>query len=402
MKISHLVERAKNVKYTMWIFCALLVLSYLGQNITLPLAEASFGDHFGIYFVVWFESLLFNIVFWPAVAFQFFYSKTLTKSMLHYCKKDHLLFIGTGFFDAINGILICSCVSLSRVSGPLQNILMQTSFFFGVSATWFFLRRKRVSIPWMLLTGALVATGIIIGLVPSFVSGQFSSSSWIWPVLLVVAQIPGAAMNTCMNAISDRWKKYLPILNKVCDEERPLLPEASPKTAIQNEVPSFSYPLILAFESLYQFIFVSLCFWSDFVPGFGTSANINEWATTLWFDISCFFWPGYGGDKSYYTTLLCCAFALAYCASYYWTQAIMDRKSNILVVFAATIAGPIAIIFWLIFPSLDVWAGGTPPTTMDIIFSLACLPFMCAGTFLYGWKGEKDVSKSVQVLGEIN
>ena len=62
--------------------CTASVCGALGQTAGLPLFIASFaspkGLSTGVYFVVFFASCLFNVVFWPVVLFQSYVSHTRT------------------------------------------------------------------------------------------------------------------------------------------------------------------------------------------------------------------------------------------------------------------------------------------------------------------------------------
>src|SRR6266404_5041143 len=85
------------------LFCVLSVLGMAGQQISLPLYLATFHQHGGPYFVLWFCSLMFALCF-GAFSAVLRYRGGLTPEMLQV--KWHAGMAAAGMFDAFNGLLV--------------------------------------------------------------------------------------------------------------------------------------------------------------------------------------------------------------------------------------------------------------------------------------------------------
>jgi hypothetical protein len=53
------------------------------------------------------------------------------------------------------------------------------------------------------------------------------------------------------------------------------------------------------------------------------------------------------------------------------------------------------VIFWLIFPGLNAWAGGHPYEHIDIVCDVMSLPFLVAGIAVFRFQEKKHDNPTV-------
>eukprot|EP01096_Ripella_sp_DP13-Kostka_P015701 TRINITY_DN743_c0_g1_i1.p1 TRINITY_DN743_c0_g1~~TRINITY_DN743_c0_g1_i1.p1 ORF type:complete len:383 (+),score=143.23 TRINITY_DN743_c0_g1_i1:484-1632(+) len=336
----------------------LSILSAVGQGVFLPLFEASFakGDG-GVYYVLFVSALAFNFIYWPLSFYDYFVEKSLTMAMIKH--KPYMLFL-LGFCDALNGLLVVYAASLSRTPGDLQALLGQVYIPFTLLFSRLFLK-KRYSGAQMY--GAFVViVGVLVSLTPLFLSffddastiTSLTTSNIIWSCVFVLAFVPGTLMN-------------------IIEEE------------IFKEFKTFNVNYMLAQESLYQFLTVMALFWTDCIPGFGTHANIEEWWQSFMFSFQCTFAPWtleFVGNCDY-SLMYGLLFTMSYVSSYTTSALLVKTTSANTVAIIGSIPPSLVLFFWAAFPSLYAWAGGSPYTWVDILFSFMSLLVVIPGALMF-------------------
>ena len=155
----------------------------------------------------------------------------------------------------------------------------------------------------------------------------------------------------------------------------------------------FDNVYLLAWESLYQVLTVMLLFWTDIIPGFGTSTSIEQWATRLGDGLTCFFAPwNTNVDHCDFCFLTGSLFTMAYCFSYIFGSQLMKYGSANATAIVSSVSPAFIAFFWIIFSGLNKWAGGKPSTSLEIICYIISVPLIITGIILYR-KSEKEQIK---------
>jgi len=349
----------------------------------LPLYLSTFGDNGGPYFVLWFCSFCFTLLF--GMISLFLYSRgAITTEMRSLRWHPYLALVGLS--DSWNGFLIVYSSPLSRTSGPLQSILGQTFIPFTLLFSRFLL--GKVYTCRQLVGAFIVIAGAFIALAPMFKrvhDGTYSTNNeyWWWPLLFCLGQVPGSLMNIFGELQQQRFTEL---------------------TKQRMSVMYFQFV-----ESFYQLCSMSIFFWLDILPNFGSSSNLAGFNENYKFGWKCFF----GTDSAVLLSDRCKSysggfgslFVFFYMMSYIFSTLLtMYASANLVSVVAAT--GPVlALLFWYAFPSVNDWADGTPYSldSLDGICNILALPFMLAGVALYRYhedttQREPREAESIQLL----
>jgi len=134
---------------------------------------------------------------------------------------------------------------------------------------------------------------------------------------------------------------------------------------------------------------MTILFWFDLLPNYGTSTNIAEFNEHFSSGFRCFF----GADSAIQTSVRCSSdcggfgilFVLFYMMSYiFGTGLTLFRSANLLSV-AIGLSPVIAMVFWYAFPSVNSWAGGTnyPLDSFDGLANILAMPIMIAGIYTF-------------------
>jgi hypothetical protein len=334
------------------------ILGMAGQQIMLPLFLATLGGSTGIYFILLICCVLFNVVFWPIVAYRFKTGKIDIEGLK---MTSHWKLILVGIFDALNGILIVYASVMNRTPGPLQAILGQSVIPFTMLLSIPILRKRYTGNQ---LIGAIITFfGIAISLIPVFMHiGKSNYSNFYWPIVFLIGNIPGVLMNIYEENIFRETNKRYDIY------------------------------YLLAMESFYQLITILCLFWIDILPEFGTSHSMKEWIEMIHNGSICFF-TGHGTSKCSISGIIGLGFAVSYCFSYIYGAMVMRHASANSNAFAISISPVIVVSFWMIFPSLNSWAGGNPYTKLDIICDLLALIPLVIGAGLFRYYETKQEKK---------
>lgn len=372
-------------------------LGWVGQGIGLPLFLATFESTegklvTGPYFIVSFISLLFVAVFWPLVAAPLWRGELRRECVYARTWRGGGKLFFYGACGGANGLLSVYSSSTSRVPGALQPILRQSTLLFTVLGSRLFLKKRY---GWGQLGAAcLVLLGIGVSLLPTIGqllhhanqtsahvatgganeaadaadaggaaafavaaaagSGASGLGAALWPLAMTLACAPVAAMNIVQESIFD-------------------------------DLPAFSVPFLLATTSLAQAGFIHVCFWSDVLPGFGTSADLGAFWANMAHGYGCFFEPASSENPA--RCYLCLPLGLAYLASlagslFYGSKVVLLASAN-LQALLITLASASCIYFWLVFRGIATWSGGGGYSLADVVTtSLALLP-LAAGVILF-------------------
>ena len=343
----------------------LSVIFSSGQSIGLVLFLGSFNGLTGVYFVLFFCSLSFTIIF-TLFALWFGYKKQITESMRSIRWIKYMLVVG--IFDAANGFLIVFSSHGSRVPPALSSILIQSiipfTFIFSKSLLPKTYRLKHI------LSVVVVMFGIVFSLIPTFkrmIDGTATTElkdGWYWPFIFIIGCIPAALMNIVQEQLQVKYTQQA--------------------RENQEGITRFSVMYFQAVESTFQFGTIALCFALDIVPSFGTSKDIHSFWTSFSSGFKCFFNDRNltSGRCSYAggTGLL---FIISYLGVYITGTFLTDHVSANWLSILSSISPLIATSFWFIFPSVNRWAGVGDMDAWDIGFSLGALPIILIGMFFY-------------------
>jgi drug/metabolite transporter (DMT)-like permease len=361
------IGRTLHISFTIVaiVMSVLNILASSGQSIGLVLFLASFDGLTGVYFVLFFCSLSFTIVF-TILALWFGYKKQITKSMLSIRWIKYMLIVGV--FDALNGFLIVFSSQGTRVPPALSSILIQSIIPF----TFIFskiLLPKIYRLSHMLSVG-IVMIGITFSLIPTFKRIHDGSAKtvlqdgWYWPFIFILGCLPAALMNIVQEQLQIKYTQQA--------------------RENQERITRFSVMYFQAVESTFQFGTIALCFALDLVPGFGTSKDIGSFWDSFSKGFRCLF-----NDHSLtkgrcdYAGATGLLFIISYLGTYITGTFLTDHVSANWLSILTSISPLIATSFWFIFPSVNHWAQVGNMDGWDIGFSLGALAIIVVGMFLY-------------------
>lgn len=344
------------------------IIGTVGQLVLLPLFIATFGGSTGVYFIVFFASFLFNVIFWPIVIIQWLRKKLVFPSNY---RSQHWIVVVIGICDALNGLLVVYSSVADRTPGALQAILSQSVIPFTLLFSIPILKKRYSGM--QLVGGVLSFLGIVISLIPTFISIKHTGSfAFYWPGIFLIGNVPAVLMNIFEEKVFKDTKKEYDIF------------------------------LLLAYESLYQFLTITLLFWVDIIPGFGTSKDLPAWWKLIEDGAVCFFAPNHASfHLCYYSAALGIFFVASYSFSYIYGSLVMKHASANSNALATTLSPLLVVIFWMIFPGVNKWAGGNPYTHVDLICNLCSLPPLLFGVCWFRYhekKREESDSEKKELL----
>lgn len=336
-----------------------------GQSIGLVLFLGSFNGLTGVYFVLFFCSLSFTIVF-SLMSVWFGYKKQITRSMLSTRWIKFMLLVGV--FDAANGFLIVFSSHGSRVPPALSSILVQSIIPFTFILSKILLPKQY---HWRhIFSVALVMFGVVFSLVPT-IKRMFEGTTptelqhgWYWPFIFIIGCVPAALMNIVQEQLQIKFTQQA--------------------RENQEKITRFSVMYFQAVESTFQFATIALGFGLDLLPDFGTSDNIEAFWTSFSNGFKCFFNDSsLSGGRCGYAGATGTLFIVSYLATYITGTFLTDHVSANWLSILSSISPLIATSFWFIFPSINHWAGVGLMDGWDIGFSLGALPIILIGMFIY-------------------
>jgi len=356
-------------------------IGWIGQNIGLPLFLATFEDMegklvTGPYFVLAFCAIAFVLPYVPLAAVQAWRGE-LKHEWVYACTcrgGARLFFMGA--CNGMTGLLLVYSASTTRVPGALQPILRQSTLLFTVIGSRIALG-KRYS--WRQLGAVgLVLLGIGISLVPTMEQASAHANNatlyangWqhhsllleqtvapvaqaLWSCALVLGCAPIAAMNLMQESLFD-------------------------------EFPSFSVPFLQLITSLWQPVVIGLCWWTDILPGFGTSGSIRAFGENIIGGSTCIFTPAASAnpDRCRLCAPLCALYLASYLLSYFFGSHVTRLASANLQSLLVTTASACTIFFWFGFPSITRWSGGRLYSTEDVLITSAALVPLFGGILAF-------------------
>jgi len=366
------------------ILSILNVLFASGQSIGLVLFLGSFNGLTGVYFVLFFCSLSFTIIF-AIFALWFGYKKQITHSMLSFRWIKYMLIVGV--FDAFNGFLFVFSSHGSRVPPALSSILIQAMIPFTFLFSKILLPKKY---KWLhIFSVSIVLIGVTFSLIPTFkrmhdgTAETELKNGWYWPFIFILGCIPGALMNI--------FQEQLQVTYTQQAREN------------QENITRFSVMYFQAVESAFQFGTIALFFALDLIPSFGTSKDISSFWTSFSNGFECFFNDSnLSGGRCSYAAATGILFIISYLGVYVTGTFLTDHVSANWLSILSAISPLISTSFWFIFPAINKWAGVGKMDGWDIGFSLGALPIILIGTFFYRHGGTDRKSEEENHLHDEN
>jgi len=371
-----------NFRLAAIILSILCVLFNTGQTIGVALFLASFQDLTGVYFVAFFTAFSYGSVCCVAACW-FAYKGQITPALREWRWIRYMFYVS--IFDAANAILTTSSSHGSRVPPTLQAILSQILIPFTFIFSKFLLRKKYT---WLhIFSVCLVVIGVAFSLVPTFkrmhdrTTDTTLKHGWYWPFIFILGCIPSAVKTIIQEQLQVKFTE--------CVRER------------QEKITRYSVVYFQAVETMMQVTLITLCFALDFVPGFGTSENIQEWWTSFSNGFLCFFninhSPGDRCPAAVGTGVLfisCCLLASTI------GTFLTDHISANWLAIVSSISPMLSTAFWFIFPAINRWAGGET-TIWDIGFNLGALPIIFFGIFFYESGGtDRESDEETPLIAE--
>ena len=357
------------------------VAGLAGQSISLPLYLSALENAGGPYFVLWLCGLAFTVIFgvWSA-CLAIAQSGNIHPSMLRL--KWHPLMLAVGLADALNGVFIVYSSNVERVPGPTQAVLGLTALPFTLVFSKILLRR--VYNARQLLGAGFVFAGLVLIVAPQLhlaATGDASFSSavaWWWPLIYLLGQVPGALMNVLQEKLQFDFR---------------LAAKAAQLAPSDREFSAIYFQFV---ESFYQWVFLCAFFFFDLIPNFGISHNLDDFAASFRSGWKCFMNSGDEtmteySDRCAYAGGLGTLFIAAYVVTYVFsTLATRHASANLLATATSTLPAVIALLFWLLAPAANTWAGGSSPSAWEIGFNVGSLALSVPGMCIYYYFTKPD------------
>lgn len=251
-----------SIGFTMTLFVIISIIANTGQQITLPIFLSTLGNGSGPYFVLWFCSFAFTILFGAMTLLSECKKREITREMLMFRWHPYIALVS--LMDAASAFLIVYSSPLSRTSGPVQAIAGQTIIPFTMLFSHDVLKKRYSNA--QIFGCILVMISAFIALVPVFQRAQdgtykIESGTWWWPMIFAFGQVPGALTNIMQEKTQAKFRE------ETCQR--------------------FSIIYFQFARSFYQVIFLSLFFWLDFIPEFGTSSDLSDFSNNFRFGWQC-------------------------------------------------------------------------------------------------------------------
>jgi uncharacterized membrane protein len=390
----------------LWFFGGITVLGGTGQLMFLPFWLSTFDGHPNPYFILFFAGLMFNIIFWTA-CIPGIWNGSITREMMHL--KWHPYMAMIGICDALNGFGAVYNSSTTRVSGPLQSILLQSTLIFTVILSKMFLKHKLKFEQWVSVLITLI--GVSLGLMPIWIKvasheGNVNSAGWYYSMFFLLACIPGAGMNVAVEVLQRHWiADTTTIKNKIdtnTNTNNNIIGDGGDGSGSSHghghdadgDKPKFSIVYLQAVESLYQFAFFVLFFWLDLVPIFGSSSSLTEWRSNFIGGFTCFFNSspsvlGAETSRCYLNAAFGIPFMLSYALNYLASGFVTQYGSANWLALTAVLPTIFVNFIWLLFPKWTNWTGGN---TDDLSWQwmMAATFLIVFGVFLFNHNKPRD------------
>lgn len=379
---------------TLTIFAAIYILCDLGMYIFLPIYLSTFGNLVGAYFSLWIIAF-FLMIFFIIISIIGIIRKTIPLSMLEL--KWWFYPILMGLCNTIFGILFVYSAFLSRVSGPLQAILIQLIFFPTLILSKIFLKKTYNKLQYMGII--FVFIGILISLIPNFFNlNEAYVQSWFWLSIRMLASIPNSLGGIFQEKFQIKYIKQMEKNNNNLNDDNFInmelkINDQSKENISKSEIKNIIYSpyLLQAFQFFWHWISLTIFFWIDILPGFGSTKNIKSFWEIFSFNFKCFFGTSYAidiYDKCSLSGLFGFCFIILFIIFTIINTYLTQYSTANFVSLISEIAPLLAVIFWFTFKSINIWAGGSHFTYLDIIFSIIALCVIIIGSSIFQYKDQ--------------
>jgi len=225
------------------------------------------------------------------------------------------------------------------------------------------LLKKRYN--WKQIAGASVTIiGLGISMIPVLLDVETGGSAF-WPLIYIVGM-----------AIYVLWG-------------------ITEESIFRDNLNKFDRYYLMAYDCSYQFIIVLLLFWTDIIPDFGTSSSFSQWDQSMINGFTCFMAPSYSSNPSCsYCSLLGILYAVSFYLSYIYAAAIMQSSSANSNAILSGIYPVLVVYFWILFPDLNNWAGGSTYDIDSIMYYSVSLPIITIGVIIFR-RYEQDDFKEI-------
>eukprot|EP01138_Halocafeteria_seosinensis_P000400 gb/GECG01000413.1/.p1 GENE.gb/GECG01000413.1/~~gb/GECG01000413.1/.p1 ORF type:complete len:431 (+),score=32.07 gb/GECG01000413.1/:1-1293(+) len=345
------------------IWALLLVIGQTTQNVSLPIWNDSLGNNGGPYFILFYATAMYSVLFFAAVLVLCYQGK-IKRTDIEY---PQLPLILIGVCDAANGILVVYASSPARTAPFLQSILGNFTIPMTILFRYLILK-KRDNWKQLACAGAVLG-GLFLSLVPSIFglnkgkgpekSDQTGAARILWPLAFMIAFVPAAIMNVIEEkALKDKIPSKESSNDRSLEMGEALLSSERGvnSTAIKEDLDragcqepaELNQVWLLAFTSLYQFITIGLTFWTDIIPGFGISGDIHTFGHSFVAGFKCNFGGESCGSSAFaFSTVFIGAYMLSYIAGAALLRS--DENGATWQAIVVTLVTPLGALFWTLF-----------------------------------------------------
>ncbi|XP_071944136.1 crt homolog 3-like [Antedon mediterranea] len=346
------------------------VITNVAMNVSLPLYSESMDktntngtnrvDEYPVLFLssFWFPFVFFSIVFLNS------WCQGCSSMRSSVPQRTMIL---CGALNSVNGLLVVYASDPTRTAPELQAVLSTSIIPFTVVCRYLILR-KGVG------KGRLVCTVVV--LIGLFISLE--------PVIFDVDQSTSSSSDSLSESSSSGTRVMWPFLFALGFLPLGIFNVVIEKELKKDDTESF---IFLAWIQLYNFIFILLLFWTDFIPGFGAASNPSEFWDHFVYGTKCM----YGQDPECHSaTYLSLLFIVSYClANLFIILLVRFAEGAIYLVIVQSLVTPCGAIFWTFFkpePSFH-WH---PVFNLATGFTLLGLVIMVPAVVMYNYLGKKD------------
>ncbi|XP_071944135.1 crt homolog 3-like [Antedon mediterranea] len=356
------------------------VITNVAMNVSLPIYSESMDktntngtnrvDEYPVLFLssFWFPFVFFSIVFLNS------WCQGCSSMRSSVPQRTMVL---CGALTSTSGILMVYASDPTRTAPELQAVLSTSIIPFTVVCRYIILRKGvgkgRLVCTVVVLIGVFISLEPVIFNVDQSTSSSSESSSSgtrvMWPFLFALSFLPFGIYNV---VIEKELKK--------------------------DDTESF---IFLAWIQLYNFVFILLLFWTNFIPGFGAASNPSEFWDHFVSGAKCM----YGQDPECHSaTYLSLLLMVSYClATLFNILLVRFAEGAIYLVIVQSLVTPCGAIFWTFFKSEPSFHWH-PVFNLATGFTLLGLVIMVPAVVMYNYLMKKadDTGSSTILINEVN
>ncbi|XP_069138521.1 crt homolog 2-like [Argopecten irradians] len=286
-------------------------------------------------------------------------------------KSSWKVLVAMGLFTTLNGILVVNASPSDRTPPYLQGILASTVIPYTVLCRLIILR-KGISTVRALCT-CVVLVGLFVSTEPQTfgLDGSGSGDSGttpsalkrvLWPLCFALGFLP------------------IGLSNVFCEKELK-----------KDEGESLGF---ITWTNVFQFVTMVFFFWTDFVPGFGTSDSPSQFFTKFNKGFSCLF---SSADSCHGLAGKAWIFNVGYVfGNLFQFLLIQYAEGSVFAVIVQAMVTPLATVFWTLFNYDDTTdiLSWQPVMNATTGFTLAGLGIIVPGVFLYNYFSRKEAQEA--------